>query len=226
MLFSGTPCQIAGLKQYLNKEYENLLTVDFICHGVPSNALWQSYVKYKEKLNDSKVTAAFFRDKSYGWKNFSMKIEFESGDSKIERVHEDLYLKSFLSNIFLRPSCYNCRFKADNYLSDITLADFWGINKINPAINDDKGLSLVVANTAKADEQLKNVFHVLKSYSINFESCVVGNPSYSKSVSKTLLNSPALKDSVRMDFLKLYKKYCGMTLWNKIKRKLASKLAQ
>ncbi len=145
VLFSGTPCQIKGLKFYLGKEYHNLLTVDFICHGVPSPKVWEEYLK--EKSNGKTIRAVNFRDKTEGWEKFSLKIEFEDGSVYRENKFQDLYMKGFLKDIYLRPSCYQCLDKGINRLSDITLADFWGIEHIKPEIFADRGISAVLIHS-------------------------------------------------------------------------------
>ncbi|KMO85526.1 hypothetical protein AB840_13100 [Megasphaera cerevisiae DSM 20462] len=147
VLFSGTPCQIAGLKQYLKKEYTNLVTVDLICHGVPSPLVWKKYVALRS--NGKKISRIFFRNKNLSWERFLLEFSFENSSKYLMPLDKDLYLKGFLSNLYLRPSCYSCHFKGIQRKSDITLADFWGIDEILPDMNDHKGTSLVFVHTAK-----------------------------------------------------------------------------
>lgn len=221
VLFSGTPCQIAGLKSYLGKDYENLITVDFICHGVPSSSLLRKYLDFMQSSANSKICNVSFRDKTYGWKNFSMKIGYSNQPPVISTVDNDKYLRAFLLNLFLRPSCYNCKFKDHNYQSDLTLADFWSIDKVLPQLNDDKGISLVIVNTPKGQMLLNSVHSQIDVCQVPFDEAVSVNPSYKKSCRKTLLNKKALKDSVKLDFNKVYNKYCKKTLPQQVLRKLA-----
>ena len=135
VLYSGSPCQVAGLKLFLRKEYPNLITVDFICHGVPSPLIWNQYLKsFGEPLNN--IRHVSFRDKKAGWKKFSLTIEF------LDKTHsrtldKDLYLRGFLKDLYLRPSCYSCSTKSGKSGSDITLGDYWGIGNVMPEIDDD-----------------------------------------------------------------------------------------
>lgn len=109
VLFSGTPCQIYGLKSYLGKDYENLITMDFVCHGVPSPMVWRRYIE--ERSNSREIKKINFRDKTDGWRRFSLCIQYSDGNEYRKNQHEDIFMKGFLQNIFLRPSCYECRFK-------------------------------------------------------------------------------------------------------------------
>lgn len=147
ILFSGTPCQISGMNRYLRKRYNNLLTVDCICHGVPSPLVWKSY------LNESGTTptAVSFRDKKNGWKRYFVTVSGKDGKQLSTPAYEDKYIRVFLSDLCLRPSCYDCPAKGGRSCSDITLGDFWGIEHIDPAVDDDKGTSLVLVNTEKGE---------------------------------------------------------------------------
>lgn len=163
VLFVGSPCQVAGLKNYLRKEYSNLLTIDFICHGVPSPLVLKKYIDFFEQTNNSTVTDISFRNKKFGWENFSMKISFDSGEEVISNKNEDVYLKCFFDNVFLRPSCYECNFKSMEKHSDITLSDFWGCKKIDESIYDSDGVSVLMVNSIngqKAFNECKEEFTV------------------------------------------------------------------
>lgn len=151
VLFSGTPCQIAGLKKYLKTEYNNLLTVDLICHGVPSSKVWQSYLKSTLKVaNAESIRDVTFRAKDDGWHRYALKFSvFDiNGDKKyIRSCHSDNeYMKLFLSDLMLRPSCYNCFSRSGRSGADITLGDFWGVDEKYPDLDDDKGVSIVLVN--------------------------------------------------------------------------------
>lgn len=152
VFFFGTPCQIAGLKKYLGKEYSNLLCVDLVCHGVPSPLVWRKYLHelcQNRKINKSNIKSIEFRNKDKGWSGFSLKITDNIGVTYRETLDDDLYLKGFLKDLYLRPSCYNCPSKSFSSESDITIADFWGIEHVLPNFADDKGISLVFINTEK-----------------------------------------------------------------------------
>ncbi|MDD6264988.1 MAG: Coenzyme F420 hydrogenase/dehydrogenase, beta subunit C-terminal domain [Clostridia bacterium] len=153
VIFIGTPCQVAGLKNFLKKDYSNLLTVDFICHGVPSPLVFKKYLCYISKDGIHNIQSVSFRDKTHGWEDFSFRVNYLNGDSTIIGKNHDLYLKAFFDNVFLRPSCYNCRFKSLNKYSDLTLADFWGVKKKNHSLYDENGVSVVLVNS-KAGESI------------------------------------------------------------------------
>ena len=150
VLFTGTSCQIAGLKTYLRKEYELLLTMDVICHGVPSPIVWNSYLQLIT-ANESGIQAISFRDKTTGWKNYSFALRKQDDSLFTEPFTQNLYMKGFLNNFFLRPSCYNCPAKKGKANSDFTVGDFWGIDKILSELDDDKGVSVVLINSKKGD---------------------------------------------------------------------------
>mgnify|MGYP000534243075 CR=1 FL=1 len=149
VLFSGTPCQVAGLKKSLGKNYPNLLTVDLVCHGVPSPAAWQKYLDFTKKKYSAEPCSVNFRSKVSGWKKYSVEILFKNGKTMREGVADNLYMKAFLRNLSLRPSCYNCPFKGLERVSDITLADFWGVEHVCPDLDDGLGTSLVLVNSKR-----------------------------------------------------------------------------
>lgn len=173
VLYSGTPCQVAGLKKYLGRDYDNLLTVDVICHGVPSPKVWRLYLDelLRTKCGAGKNTVQSldeipgiqdisFRDKTDGWKKFGFSIriaDFKSAKNSVsqsveefrESFTENAFFRLFLENVILRPSCYDCPAKSGKSGSDITLGDFWGIEKLMPEFDDDGGCSLVLINSDK-----------------------------------------------------------------------------
>lgn len=155
VLFSGTSCQIAGLKKFLRKEYDNLLTVEVVCHGVPSPRVWRSYLK--DKFDVSQISHISFRDKSTGWLDFSLKIEQNGKQTFVEPMSRNIYMKAFLRDLSLRPSCYNCPSKSGKSHAAIALADFWGHQLINPSEFDNMGTSLVLAYTDKGKNLISNL---------------------------------------------------------------------
>lgn len=187
VLFTGTPCQISGLKNFLQKEYDNLILQDIICHGVPSVLVWNKYLDYQKEKNGSNIrnnTGPDFRNKVVGWKNFSMYISFENGSDYYKEFTEDLYLKSFINNICLRPSCYDCHSKSVERESDITLADFWGVWDVLPEMYDDKGTSLVLVNSKKGKEIFENISELMKYKEVDFDKATSYNSAAFKSVAK------------------------------------------
>ena len=155
--YSGTPCQIAGLLKFLKKNYDNLITQDIICHGVPSPKVWNCYLHHRENAAKSKVKEISFRDKKSGWTTFSIDFIFENHMEFARRFAEDAYMKAFLANLSLRPSCYRCSFKGLARPADITLADFWGIQQVVPEMDDNKGTSLVFLHSEKGKDIFRRI---------------------------------------------------------------------
>lgn len=155
VLFSGTPCQVAGLYRFIRKDYKNLVTVDFVCHGVPSPKV---YAKYLREISCGRtINSISFRDKRKGWKGYHVVVNFESGVNLVEPFVKNSYMQGFLRNLFLRPSCYVCKAQEGASNSDFTLGDFWGADKICPKLDDDKGLSLIAVNSLRAQEMLNEM---------------------------------------------------------------------
>lgn len=157
VLFSGTPCQVEGLLAFLGRPYDDLVTVDLVCHGVPSPKVWEAYLKERTRRAGASVSSVSFRSKDIGWKNFSMKLGFDDGSVYSAPMREDPYLHAFLDNLCLRPSCHDCAFKSANRKSDLSLADFWGIQRVDPAEDDDLGTSLVFVHSQKGRELLRRL---------------------------------------------------------------------
>lgn len=150
VLFSGTPCQVAGLRKYLRKDFDNLTAIDVLCHGVPSPKLFKDYLQYLSmQYGGGKPISVNFRNKQRGWKRLYMEVTFDNGKRHYIYSGYDRYEGLFLNNMSLRPSCYECKFTKEMRFGDITLGDFWGIGKKYPKWDDDKGISVVMLNTNK-----------------------------------------------------------------------------
>ena len=175
VLFTGTPCQIAGLYSYLGKEYDNLITQDIICHGVPSPMLWKKYIELREDKSGARIQGVSFRHKKTGWKTYSIHLVFANNKEYIASTSEDYYMRGFLSNLCLRPSCYDCKFKDKIRQSDITLADFWGIQHVLPEMNDNKGTSLVIVNSKVGRELIERISDKITVKSANLEEAMKHN---------------------------------------------------
>lgn len=199
VLFTGTPCQIEGLYTYLGKDYEKLYTQDLICHGVPSAKVWRKYIEYREKQDSGKIKKISFRNKyNKGWNNYQTCFEYEDKQISIDH-HEDLYMRLFLSDMVLRPSCYSCKFKKKHRRSDITLADFWGIDEILPKMNDEKGTSLVLVNSKKGQELFKHINENVYIEKVDFEEAIFHNKSMYQSPSIEKQNLEIYHDIERLD---------------------------
>jgi len=222
VLFTGTPCQIGGLKSYLGKEYENLFTMDNICHGVPSPKVWKEYIEFRENRAKSSTRQISFRDKKEGWKKYSLSFSFQDSLEYRSTHREDAFMKAFLRDICLRPSCYDCHFKTLHRESDLTMADFWGINEIYPDFDDDKGTSLIFVNSQKG----KVMFDIIKKHMIYKVADIHQAVSYNSAAIQSVKYNPKREDFLKelgsLDFDKLVKKYCNTSIPIRIKRKIIS----
>lgn len=219
VLFSGTPCQIAGLKKYINKEYENLLTVEIICHGVASPALWQRYVEYLERSEGALLIDVNFRHKINGWKYYGLQGKLNDGRTISIRSNKNPYMQMYLRNYCVRCSCYDC--KAKKGYADISLGDLWGIEDIAPEFNDDKGASLVLLYTEKGEKAFSNIKDSIESLKVDYQKALPYNPCIVKSVKRPNQRDDFFKDMEKMTFEKLQKKYLSEPMKNRIKRFVA-----
>lgn len=168
VMFSGTGCQVQGLKEFLRKDYENLILVDIVCHGVPSPKVFDDYKKMMSEKYTSSIANINFRAKKIHGETQDMQIDFENGKTYSEYPDVDVFKKLFSSNLTLRPSCFECKYANTNRTGDITLGDFWGISKTIPSFDDAKGVSLVIINTQKG----KKIFDAVSDNLILAESCI------------------------------------------------------
>ncbi len=160
VLFSGTPCQIAALNLFIRSNPGiEIYTCEVICHGVPSESVFRSYLNYLSKLKNSEVKEFSFRDKTLGWKKFGTKIIFNNSDEYFLMHRKDPFMIGFLRNIYLRPICYDCPFAKIPRFSDITLGDFWGVPK---ELDDHRGVSAVIINTPQGEKLFDKVSNVDK----------------------------------------------------------------
>lgn len=219
VLFSGTPCQVSGLYKFCKKTYENLITCDFICHGVPSPLVWQKYVEYWGNIQKNQIEKVNFRNKDFGWKSFSIRIDFEDGKKYTEKLSKDLYLRGFIANTYLRPSCHNCSFKGMDRPSDITIADFWGVEKVCPEMFDKNGTSLIVVNSSNGEELFDYIKHEMTYKEVNLKDAVKYNSAALKSAEcNKSKREKFFNDLSAKPYIKVMKKYCSPTFKEKIKR--------
>jgi coenzyme F420-reducing hydrogenase beta subunit len=194
VLYSGSPCQIAGLKKFLRKDYEHLITLDFLCHGVPSPGVWQRYLQeivsnaaFNSDLEKNSVLSFSlnsmslikdieFRNKSlHGWKNFSFVVRLNStiksdqNSVLLSDIHyKNPYIRGFLNDLYLRPSCYNCMCKNGRNESDITIGDYWGVDEYVHGFDDDKGSSVVLVYTSKGYKMLQTIDLIKRSSKLEY----------------------------------------------------------
>ena len=181
VLFSGTPCQIAGLKAFLKHDYENLFCVDLVCHGVPSPMVWEKYVRYRaaSDCNGVMPQSVNLRCKSSGWSRYSYSVDFSYGNSMryLRKNGDDPFMKLFVNDYILRESCGFCREKGYNRKSDITLGDFWGIWDIAPEMDDNRGTSLLLTHSKKGESLLKSVRDRIEIKQVSPEETSRMNPA-------------------------------------------------
>lgn len=222
VLFSGTSCQVAGLKQYLGREYEKLLCVDIVCHGVPSPKVWDAYLRWQEKKNRLKVKAVEFRNKKdYGWRAHVETLVFENGRSVSSRVFTNL----FYGHSILRPCCYECPYKSVIHPGDITIADYWGIEKAAPEFDDNKGVSLVLINNDAGEKVFDFLKDRLRWKSTRIEDSM--QPPLKAPFPKPQNRGMFWRDFFCKNFDYIAKKYGGEGIGDKVKcvlRKIKRKL--
>ena len=177
VIVSGTPCQIKALNLYIKKIPENLLTIEVVCHGTPSPLIFK---KYMSEIN---ATHMDFRNKEKGWDNYEVELTYTNGTKKKEKANENLYMKGFLKNFYLRPSCAACPAKSFKSHADITLGDFWGINSFIPNLYDNKGTSLIMLHTSKAINIWNKISSNYKYEYATLEQATAHNPCIIKDVS-------------------------------------------
>ena len=207
VLFTGTPCQIAGLKKYLNAEYDNLLCVDIICHGVPSPRIWKKYLNAEEERNNAKTKYVNFRHKKSGWQQFKVNVKNESFEV-YDSIEKNPYMNLFLKNYSLRPSCYQCVIKENGSFADLTLGDFWGIEKIASEMNDGRGTSLVIVHTKKGVEGFEKTRKNLNIKKVDYDAAARFNTPLFKSVTAPKDREAFFADFRTMEVADLAKKYC------------------
>lgn len=193
VLFCGTPCQVAGLKAFLNKKYERLITIDFICRGVNSPKAYRAWLDELEGRRGSKAVRVWFKYKVGGWKTSPRRtfVSYENGTVEVLDAGENLFMEAYLGpNLFIRPSCGNCLFKGRERLSDITLGDFWGIDQ---RLDDDKGVSMLLVNTQRGAELFERSRRSLISYERDLNEVLLGNRCFDSSIDVSSFSGLALR---------------------------------
>lgn len=223
VLFSGTPCQIEGLNKYLMKKYNNLLLVDIACHGVPSPIVYKKYMNKISTLSKEKIRKIEFRNKSTGWKRYSFKVNFENGEFK-QIGYNNMYMRGYLNDLYLRPSCYECTNKKPATSADITLADYWGVENVHEKMNDDKGVSLIIVHNEKGERILNKISDKLLVIKTDCELALKANPSI-KYVAKINPNREAFFNEINnKDIEYLISKYTNVRFKERVKGKLKRRL--
>lgn len=165
VVYCGTPCQIGALNQYIGESPAGLITADFICHGVPSEKFFFAHLNFLAHGNEVKTVE--FRSKVMGWglHKYCLLIEYVNGDKCVRKAGKDFFFTHFLQSDCLRSGCYQCQY-SHAHRSDLTLGDFWEIEKYRPELDDGKGISVVFANTEKGVEALELLKNQMEWYPI------------------------------------------------------------
>lgn len=222
VLYSGTPCQVEGLKNFLGKEYDKLVTVDIFCHGVGSPKYWNKYVSFMEQKYKSKIKKVKFREKTYGYNSACMAVYFENGKSSHKGHDDDLYWTAFSKFYIFRPSCYKCEFKTVNHVADFSIGDFWDVGDLNVKFRNSNGCSLLLVHTDKGKKLLEEIENQIEKTPIEIEKALMinGGPM----PSKLITSSPLIKNRdeffVEMDKYsidRLVKKYLPLSFKSKVR---------
>ena len=181
VLFSGTPCQIAGLKAFLGRDDDKLLSVEVICHGCASPAVFQSYVRSLEEEHGGNCTTYTFRSKKNGWTTDSIEASFSNGNSLSEEPAKDPFFRGFVHDLYNRRSCAACAFRNLKSGADVTLGDFWHVSQHLAGMNDGKGTSLVLCNTGKGDSAFSAIMPRMRTCETSFKLSLRVNPALRRS---------------------------------------------
>lgn len=209
VLFSGTPCQVAGLYAVLgNAASVDLFTLDIVCHGTPSVKVFEKYVREMEKMGDSALDGIIFRDKSEGWSGYALLHRFKSGKSVSVHHGRSKYMRLFLSRICQNVSCDDCHYRKLPRIADITLGDYWGISKYHPEMNDNKGTSVVMLNTEHGKALFESVAGKVAQCDSKVEYAIAGNPCIVRSSKPHPKHSEFFANLDKYSLDQLIKKYC------------------
>lgn len=209
VLVCGTPCQMAALRAYLRKDYENLIIVDLICRGINSPKVWRKYLDSFEERYGSKVIYCKAKSKEYGWRNLTQKVRLANGKEYYETYTQSNFTQGYLrTNAYCRPSCYECQFKGYPRIADITLADFWGIEKISKSLEKNLGTSLVMINSRKGECFFEKIKPRINYLVVPFEEAEKGNPALNLPLAPSKVNRTQFFDDLdNMSFLQIADKY-------------------
>lgn len=206
--FSGTPCQIEGLKNYLGKDYENLLTVDVVCRAVPSPMIFRKYVEHQEKALKDKVRNVCFRDKHYGYKYSTVNVITDRNQGNYHQgVESDPWLRAFFSNICDRPSCHNCQFRNRYRSSDFTIWDCFHVGRFSKELDNDKGATRVLVHTEKGQMVFKEICSDFRFVEAKPEELIAGTMEMEKSPIPNEKRSVFLQDAAALSGTELFDKY-------------------
>lgn len=208
VLACGTPCQMAALRSFLQKDYENLIIVDFICRGVNSPKVYRKYLDLLEKRYGGKVVYVKAKNKELGWRNLTRKVVFDNGKSYYGVFMDDDFRRGYHTNVFCRPSCYHCQYKGFPRIADITIADYWGIERIDKNLDNNIGTSMILLNSKKGIEYFEKAKDKFEWKETEFESILPGNIALRKAIAQPQINRKEFfKDLDKGTFEDVVEKY-------------------
>lgn len=218
VLFTGTPCQIAGLKSFLGKkQYPNLVCIEIICHGVPNNKVFHHYLSALEKNNNSRLSYFSFRDKKNGWMAYENYAIFNDGTEYRCLGKEDPYIQGFIKNLYIRPSCSNCHFKNFKSKADITIGDFWGSDIFDNKYNDNTGISLVCINSENGAHLFANVCTTFDIKESSLDTILPYNAQLTQSITPHHNTEKFFKNYHKKDFFKYVPSLLTDSAYTKVK---------
>ncbi len=219
VLFTGTACQISGLKNYLGKKCEKLITCDILCHANPSPKVFEIYIKNLQMIKNKKIKTIWFRSKENGWKNQTPIIEYADG----EKEEENSYFKAFVLEMINRPSCYSCEFANKRRITDFTIGDFWGIEKIDSNVNTERGVSLLTVNSNNGKKIFKELQDKMIYEEVDYDLAASFNHYHNVKIHKNrnkFFKQMEKRKINEQNIIKYLKKYTKRPLYRRILGKI------
>ena len=208
VLACGTPCQMAALRSFLHKDFENLIIVDFVCRGVNSPKVYRAYLDSLERKYNSKIVYVKAKNKELGWRNLTRKVTFENGKSYYGVFMDDDFRRGYHTNVFCRPSCYECQFKEFPRIADITIADYWGIEKVDKNLDNNIGTSMILLNSKKGETFFEFAKDKFEYKEVELSSIFEGNIALTKPIQQPTIDRKAFFDDLdNTDFETVTQKY-------------------
>lgn len=219
VLFTGTACQLNGLRKFLGKEYEKLILCDILCHGNPPPMVFELYIKNLEKTRGKRVQAIHFRSKENGWRNQTPIIEYTNG----EKEEEKSYFDAFVGELMQRPSCYDCVFASKRRISDFTIGDFWGIEKVIPQLDSKEGVSLITVNSDKGNSIFETIKNKMNYQKVDYDVAASYNHYHNEkehAKRKQFFNEIERGKINENNIIDYMKRYTKKPLYKKVGRKI------
>lgn len=217
VLFCGAPCQVAALKSYLHKPYSNLITMDFVCCAISSPFVFDKYKEWLEDKYKSKINRIWFKNKKEGWRNISTEVEFKNGKNYFRTGNRERYMIAFVDDgLNMRDSCNSCLYRKVPHESDFTVADFWGIEKLHPEIDDNKGISALIINSKKGQDVFEKIKVDFNTFDTTIEEIAKGNFTIYKPKEPHQNREEFLKTIKTISFKKAINAYSSYSGLNKI----------